>query len=159
MNGNFDFVFQGFNRFWMVSITFILNGSPQKIVQRSQIRALRRTTDIRIAADYSIFESGAQKIDCYVGCAASGPSLLEPNVVHVILFNFWKPILVEHGTVTLAIDRNGGSQNRHQTVTRCGCIGFLMMTFRFFEPQMRQFCLLTSLTFCLNNRKCTEKLG
>ena len=65
--------------------------------------------DIRISADYSIFENGVQKIDCYVGCVASGPVRLKPNVVHVILFNFWKQKFVEHGTVTLAIDRNGDS--------------------------------------------------
>ena len=28
--GNFDFVFQVRNRLWMVSVTLILNGSPQK---------------------------------------------------------------------------------------------------------------------------------
>ena len=67
MNDNFDFVFQGINRLWMISVTPILNGSPQKIVQRGQITALRRPIDIRISADYSIFENGAQKIDCYFG--------------------------------------------------------------------------------------------
>ena len=67
-NRNFDFVFQG---------TLILNGSPQKIVQRGQITVPRRPIDIRISADYSIFENGVQKIDCYVGCVASGPVLLK----------------------------------------------------------------------------------
>ena len=38
-----------------------LNGSPQKIVQCGQITAPRRPIDIRISADYSIFENGAQK--------------------------------------------------------------------------------------------------
>ena len=109
MNRNFDFVFQGLNRLWVVSVTLILNGSPQKIVQRGQITAPRRPIDIRISADYSIFENGVQKIGCYVGCVASGPVLLKPNVIHVILFNFWKPKFVEHGTVTLAIDRNDDS--------------------------------------------------
>ena len=108
MNGNFDFLIQGINRLRMVSVTLILNGSPQKIVQRGQITTPRRPIDIRIPADYSIFENGAQKIDCYVGHLSSGPVLLKPNVVHVILFNFWKQKFVEHGTVTLAIDRNGG---------------------------------------------------
>ena len=92
----------------MVSVTLILKGSPQKIVQWRQITAPRRPIDIKISADYSIFENGAQKIDCYVGCVASGPVLLKLNV-HVILFNFWKQKFVEHGTLTLAIDRNGGS--------------------------------------------------
>ena len=92
----------------MVSVTLILNGSPQNIVRRDKITAPRRPIDIRISADYSIFENGAQKIDCYVGCVASDPILLKPNVVHVILFNFWKQKFVEHGMVTLAIDRNGG---------------------------------------------------
>ena len=64
MNGNFDFVFQDLNRLWMVSVTLTLNGSPQKIVQRGQ------------------------NIDYYVGCVSNGSILLEPNVVHVILFNF-----------------------------------------------------------------------
>ena len=109
MNVNFDFVFQGLNRLWMVSVTLILNGSPQKIVQRGQITVPRRPIDNRISADYSIFENGAQKIDFYVGCVVSSPVLLEPIVVHVILFNFWKQKFVEHGTVTLAIDRNSGS--------------------------------------------------
>ena len=59
MNGNFDFVFQGPNRLWMVSVTLTLNGSPQKIVQRGQITAPRRPINIRISADYSIFENGA----------------------------------------------------------------------------------------------------
>ena len=72
--GNFDFVFQGLNRLWMFGVILIFNGYPQKIVQRGQITAPRRPIDIRVSADYSIFEK-----------------------------------LVEHGTVTLAIDHNGGS--------------------------------------------------
>ena len=90
MNGNFDFVFQGINRLWMVSVTLTLNGSPLKMVQRHQIATPRWVTDIRISADYSIFENCAEKIDCYVGCVASGPVLLKINVVHAILFNFLK---------------------------------------------------------------------
>ena len=109
MNGNFYFVIQGINGLWMVSVTLILNGSPQKIVQRGQITAPRRPIDIGILSDYSIFENGAQKIDCYFGCEVSGPVPLKLNVVYVILFNFWKQKFVEHGTVTFAIDRNGGS--------------------------------------------------
>ena len=69
----------------------------------------RGSIDIRISADNSMFENGAQKIDCYFGCVASGPVLLKPNVVHVVLFNFWKRKFIEHGMVTLAIDLNGGS--------------------------------------------------
>ena len=53
MNGNFDFVFQGLNRLWVVSVILIFNGSPQKIVQRGQITAPRRPIDIRISADYT----------------------------------------------------------------------------------------------------------
>ena len=93
----------------MVSVSLILNGSPQKIVQRCQITAPRRLIDIRISADYSIFEKGVQKIDFYVVCVATGPVLLKPNVIHVILFNFWKHKFVQHCNVTLAIDRDGGS--------------------------------------------------
>ena len=142
INSNFDFVFQGLNRLWIVSVTLILNGSPQKIVQRGQVTAPRRSIDIRISDDYSIFENGAQKIGCYIGCVASRPVLLKPNVVHVIFFSMMPPY-----------------QNLHQTVTRCGRIDFSMVTFGFYKPQARQFCLLTLFTFCPNNRKCTEKLG
>ena len=109
MNDNFHYVFQGLNRLWKVSVTLILNGFPQKVVQRGQIIAARRPIDIRISADYLIFENGAQKIDCYIGCVANGSILLKPNVVHVTLFNFLKKKFNEHGIVTLAIDRNGGS--------------------------------------------------
>ena len=34
-------------------------------------------------------------------------------------------------------------QNVHQTVTRLGCVGFLMYACKFSMPQMWQFCLLT----------------
>ena len=61
------------------------------------------------SADCSIFKNGAQKIDFHSGCVANGHVLLKPNVVHVILFNFWKEKFVEDGSVMLAIDRNGGS--------------------------------------------------
>ena len=173
MNGNFDFVFEGLNRFQMVSLARIRNSSLQKIVQRGQITALRRPIEIKISADYSIFENGAQKIDYYVGCVASGLVFLKHNVVHVILFNFLKQKFVAHSMVTVAIDRNGRSllifekndpmkpphQNTHQTVTCCECIDFSMMTIGFYKLQVRQFCLLTLLTFCPNNRKYTERLG
>ena len=88
MNGNLDFVFQGLNRLCMVSVTLIHNDSPPKIVQRGQITSPRRPIDIRILAHYTIFENNAQKIDCYVGCVASGPVLLKPNVVYLILLIF-----------------------------------------------------------------------
>ena len=51
-------------------ITFILNGSLQKIVQRGEVTAPRRPIDIRDWSSYSIFINGAQTIDCYVGCVA-----------------------------------------------------------------------------------------
>ena len=54
----------------MVSVTLILNGSLQEIVQQGQITAPRRPIDIRILAAYSISEKSAQNIDCYVGCVA-----------------------------------------------------------------------------------------
>ena len=109
MNGNFELLFQGLNRLWMVSVTLILNGVKQKIVQKDQITAPKRPIDTRISVDYSIFGNGEQKIDCYIRCVASGLVLLKSNVVHVILLNVWKQKCIEHNTVTLAIHRNGGS--------------------------------------------------
>ena len=109
MNCNFNFVLQGYNRLWIVSVTLIFKGSPQKIVKRGQITASQRPIDIRISTGCFIFENSAPKIDCYASCVASGPVLLEPNVVHVILFNFWEQKSVEHSSLTLAIDRNSES--------------------------------------------------
>ena len=40
MNGNFDFVFQGLNRLWIVSVTIILNGCLQKIVKTVRKRSI-----------------------------------------------------------------------------------------------------------------------
>ena len=34
MNDNSDFKFQGLNRLRLVSVTFVINGYPEKIVQR-----------------------------------------------------------------------------------------------------------------------------
>ena len=61
MNGNFDFVCQSLNCLWMVRVTFIISGSPQKMVQRRQITAPRLPIDKRISADYSIFKNVRQK--------------------------------------------------------------------------------------------------
>ena len=172
-NDNFDFESQGLNRLWVVSVTLMLNESLQKMGQRSKITAPTRPIAMRFLSDYSIFQNGAQKIDCYVCCVESGPVLFKPNVVHINHLNFWKPKFVEYGTLTFAIDRISGSmlifqkngpmmppyRNPHQTVTCCKRIDLTMITFGFSEPQMWQFCLLTLLNFCRNNRKCTEKLG
>ena len=81
INGYSDFVFQGHNRLRMVSVTLILNGSPQEIVQWGQITAPRRPIDIRISADYSIFENGAQKIDCYIGCVPNQMSSMSSSSI------------------------------------------------------------------------------
>ena len=35
MNGNFDFVFQGLNRLWMVNVTLILNGTVTLAIDRN----------------------------------------------------------------------------------------------------------------------------
>ena len=64
MNGNFEFVFQGLSCLWMVIVTLICDVSLQKIVQRGLIKAPRRPIDIRISADYSIFEKDEREIDC-----------------------------------------------------------------------------------------------
>ena len=157
----------------MVSLTLILNGCPQKVVQLGQITTLRRPIDIRDSAGYSIFENGAKQIDCYVGFLASGHVLLKSNVVHVILFNFWKHKFVEHGTVTLAIDRNGGfliifeeKWSNDATIPKSApnshslCVHRLLNddVWIFWAP-IGQLCLLTLFTVCPNNRKCSEKLG
>jgi len=76
----------------MVCVTFILNGSPQKIIQRTS----KRPIDITFSADYLIFKNSEQKIEGYgyVVCVTCGTVLLKPNVLHVIL-NFWNQKYVE----------------------------------------------------------------
>ena len=105
MNNYFDFVFQGLNRLWMVSATLIFNGSPQIILQRRQITAPRRPIDIRISAEYSIFENGAQKIDCYVGCVAHRVET-KCRLCHSLQFLETKIRSAWHGNV-FAINRDG----------------------------------------------------
>src|ERR1044071_5460354 len=127
------------------------------IVQRCQIAATRRRNDIRISTDNAIFEDSAQKIDCNVGCVALSAVLLKPNVANILLFNFREQKVVQHGAIALTIDSKSRSslifekngpmmpldQNPHQTVTRCGCIGFSSTACGFSVPQIRQFCLFT----------------
>ena len=77
--------------------------------------------------------------------------LLKPNDANMLLFNFCEQKFVHRGPITVAIDCNGlfllifeeKWPNPHQTVTRFGCVGFLIYMYGFFVPQMRQFCLFT----------------
>ena len=169
MNGNFGFVFQGLNRLWMVTVTLIHNGSPQKMVQRGQITAPRRPNDQnfgwlfsfpkRCAKDRLLrWLCGKWPPTCWNQMSSMSSSSIFGNKNSLSLSRQRSPL-----TVTLArcsfSKKNGPVMppyhNPHQTVTRCSCIGFSMM-FGFSDPQIRQFCLLTLLTFCPNNRKFTE---
>jgi len=53
-DGVFNLVLLVVNRLWVVGVTLILYGTPQKIVQRGQIAAARRPVDIAVSADYAI---------------------------------------------------------------------------------------------------------
>lgn len=61
----------------MGSVTFIRDRSTTEIVARS-------LDGNNMFTDYSIFKNGAQNIDCYVGCLASGSFLLKPNIVNIM---------------------------------------------------------------------------
>ena len=74
-------------RVCLVCVTLIFGGTPQIIVQRSQIAAPRWPNDISSAADNAIFKNRAQKIECSFGSVARNAILLKPNVANIILFN------------------------------------------------------------------------
>ena len=135
---------------WLVGVTLIFDGTWHIIVQRCQIAAPRWSNDISSAADNAIFKNRAQNIECSFGCVAHRAILLKPNVANILLFNFCEQKFAQHGPITIAIDCNGlsllifeGNGSICQTVTRFGCVGYLMYACGFSVPQMRQFCLFT----------------
>ena len=77
------------------------------IVQRCQIAAPRWPNDISSAADNAIFKNRAQNIEFCFDCVAHSAVLLKPNVVNILLFNFYEQKFVQHGPITFAIDCNG----------------------------------------------------
>uniref|UniRef100_A0A0K2TGQ1 Uncharacterized protein n=1 Tax=Lepeophtheirus salmonis TaxID=72036 RepID=A0A0K2TGQ1_LEPSM len=93
----------------MVVVTFILDGSPQKIIQRSQTASTRWLIDVAVSAYDAIVEDSAQNIHCNVGYVAHSAILLEPNVVDIFLFHLGKPKVFQHSPIALTIDRNGSS--------------------------------------------------
>ena len=95
-----------FKAVWLVGVTLIFDDILQIIVQRCQIVVPRWPNDISSAADNAIFKKRAQNIGCSFGCVARSDVLLKPNVDNILLFNFWEQKLVQHGSITIAIDCN-----------------------------------------------------
>ena len=125
-----------FNCLWLVGVTLIFDDIPQIIVQRCSIAAPRWPNYISYAADNPIFKNRTQNIECSFGCVARNAVLLKPNVANILLFNFCEQKFTQHGPIAIAIDcklfskKNGPimplDQNRYQTVTHFGCVGFSM---------------------------------
>lgn len=65
---------------WLDGVTFILNGTPQIIVQGCQIAAPKWLTHIGFADDNAIFANSAQN-------ASVDSTVLKTNVVNILLFN------------------------------------------------------------------------
>jgi len=65
--------------------------------------------DIAVSADYAVFESNSQKIDCDVGFVARSAVLLEPYVVYVFLFHSGKEKVFQHAAIADTINGYGGS--------------------------------------------------
>ena len=157
-NGFTNIVLKSVNYLWLVGVTLIFDGTPQKIVQRCQIAAPKWPNEISSAADNAIFKNRTQNIECSFVCVARSAILLKPNVANIILFNFCEQKFVQHGPITIAIDCNDLSllifkkkkngpimpldQNPYQTVTRLGYVGFSMYACGFSVPQMQQFCFV-----------------
>ena len=49
----------------------------------------------------------AQNFECSFSCVARSAVLLKPNVVNILLLNFWEQKFVQHGPITIKIDCNG----------------------------------------------------
>ena len=105
-NGFTDIVLYRVNCLWLVGVTLIFDGTPQIIVQRCQIAALRLPDDISSTADNAIFKNRPQNIECSFGCVACRAVLLKSNVDNILFFNFCAQKFVQHGPITIAIDRN-----------------------------------------------------
>ena len=87
----------------VIGVTLTFDGTPQIIVQRCLIAALRWPNDISSAADNAIFKN----IKCSFGCVTHRAILLKPNVANILLFNFCEQKFIQHGPITIAIDCKG----------------------------------------------------
>ena len=94
------------NCLWLVGVTLIFDVTLQIIVQRYQIVALRWSNDISSAADNAIFKNSAQSIEYSFGCMARSAVLWKPNFANILLFNFCEQKFIQHGPLTVAVDRN-----------------------------------------------------
>ena len=56
---------------------------------------------------YRIFKNRAQNIECSFGCVTRSAALSTPNVVNILVLNFFEQKFVQHGPLTIAIDCNG----------------------------------------------------
>ena len=83
----------------------MFSGTPQIILQLSQIIAPRWPNDISSTADNAIFKNRAQNIECSFGTRSA--VLLKLNIANIILFNFCEQKFVQHYPITIAIDCNG----------------------------------------------------
>ena len=81
---------------WLIGVTLIFNGTPQIIVQRCQIAAPRWPNDSSSATDKAIFKNRAQNID-----------IIETKCCQYPPLQFLEQKLVQHGSITIAIDCNG----------------------------------------------------
>ena len=143
-----NILLQSVNCLWLVGVTLIFDGTPQIIVQRCQIAALRWSNDISSAADNVIFKNRTQNIECSFGYVASRAVLLKPNVANIPLFNFCEQNYFQHGPITIANDCNGLSLliieekwtnfaiGPKSAVIRFGCVGFSIYACGFYVPQM-----------------------
>ena len=108
-NGFSNIFLKSVNCLWLVSVTFIFDGTPQIIVQQHQIAALRWPNDISSAADNVSFKNRVQNIECTFGCVALSAGLLKLNVANILLFNFCKQKFVQYIPLTITVDCNGHS--------------------------------------------------
>ena len=79
-------------------------------------------------------------------CVARTVVLLKPNVATILLFNFCEQKFVQHGPITIVIDFKGLSllifEEKWQTVTRFGGVGFSMYACGFSVPKCDNFSCL-----------------
>ena len=123
INGFTNIFLKSVNCVWLVDVTLIFDGTPQKIAQRCQIEAPRWPNDVNSAANNAIFPVETK-------------SCRSPLTVTAFSCSFSK----KNGPI-MPLD-----QNPHQTETRFVCVGFSMYACGFSVLQMRPVCLFTYLS-------------
>ena len=83
----------------------IVEGLPL-IIKKNIIHISQRTILIAAYRNHSAWKIFTPKTDGFVTCVARSAVLLEINIVHIHIFQFWPRKLINHGLIAQSIHRN-----------------------------------------------------